>query len=93
MFYLTFSFFTQAAKLLANLIVMGSGVLGRAVLHAYRKALESKFSAIYYHFFLIVSSSLISLSVLSFLLQFLCGMYTWIKNCLCIFLSFIYLFL
>ncbi|OAY72792.1 Mitochondrial import inner membrane translocase subunit Tim16, partial [Ananas comosus] len=30
-----------AAKLIANLIIMGSGILGRAVLQAYRKALEN----------------------------------------------------
>lgn len=37
----------QAARILANLLVMGSGILGRAVLQAYRKALESKFAEIY----------------------------------------------
>ncbi|CAL9096247.1 unnamed protein product [Musa acuminata var. zebrina] len=31
----------QAARILANLLVMGSGILGRAVLQAYRKALEN----------------------------------------------------
>ncbi|KAJ0970489.1 hypothetical protein J5N97_023366 [Dioscorea zingiberensis] len=31
----------MAAKLLANLIIMGSGILGRAVFQAYRKALEN----------------------------------------------------
>lgn len=31
----------MAARLLAQLIVMGSGMLGRAVLQAYRKALEN----------------------------------------------------
>ncbi|KAM0932217.1 putative mitochondrial import inner membrane translocase subunit Tim16 [Dioscorea sansibarensis] len=31
----------MAAKLLANLLVMGSGILGRAVFQAYRKALEN----------------------------------------------------
>lgn len=31
----------MAARLLANLIVMGSGIMGRAVLQAYRKALEN----------------------------------------------------
>ncbi|KAG6512788.1 hypothetical protein ZIOFF_030917 [Zingiber officinale] len=31
----------MAAKLIANLIIMGSGILGRAVLQAYRKALEN----------------------------------------------------
>ncbi|XP_039140520.1 mitochondrial import inner membrane translocase subunit PAM16 like 2-like [Dioscorea cayenensis subsp. rotundata] len=31
----------MAAKLLANLIIMGSGILGRAVVQAYRKALEN----------------------------------------------------
>ncbi|XP_008784215.2 mitochondrial import inner membrane translocase subunit PAM16 like 2-like [Phoenix dactylifera] len=31
----------MAAKILANLIIMGSGILGRAVLQAYRKALEN----------------------------------------------------
>ncbi|THU74657.1 hypothetical protein C4D60_Mb04t35700 [Musa balbisiana] len=31
----------NAAKLIANLIIMGSGILGRAVLQAYRKALDS----------------------------------------------------
>ncbi|XP_065044528.1 mitochondrial import inner membrane translocase subunit PAM16 like 2-like isoform X1 [Musa acuminata AAA Group] len=30
-----------AARILANLLVMGSGILGRAVLQAYRKALEN----------------------------------------------------
>jgi hypothetical protein len=38
-----FLFFFQAGKLIANLIVMGSTVLGRAMLQAYRKALDSKF--------------------------------------------------
>jgi hypothetical protein len=33
----------QAGKLIANLIVMGSGIVGRAMLQAYRKALHSKF--------------------------------------------------
>uniref|UniRef100_A0A452YG37 Uncharacterized protein n=1 Tax=Aegilops tauschii subsp. strangulata TaxID=200361 RepID=A0A452YG37_AEGTS len=33
----------MAGKLIANLIVMGSGIIGRAMLQAYRKALESKF--------------------------------------------------
>lgn len=37
-----FDVLNQAAKLLANLIIMGSGILGRAVVQAYRKALESK---------------------------------------------------
>ncbi|CAL9053091.1 unnamed protein product, partial [Musa banksii] len=32
---------SMAAKLIANLIIMGSGILGRAVLQAYRKALEN----------------------------------------------------
>lgn len=31
----------QAAKILANLIVMGSGILVRAVVQAYRQALAS----------------------------------------------------
>ncbi|CAL9121872.1 unnamed protein product [Musa textilis] len=31
----------MAARILANLLVMGSGILGRAVLQAYRKALEN----------------------------------------------------
>ncbi|XP_010934331.1 mitochondrial import inner membrane translocase subunit PAM16 like 2 [Elaeis guineensis] len=31
----------MASKLLANLIIMGSGILGRAVLQAYRKAIEN----------------------------------------------------
>ncbi|XP_008781513.2 mitochondrial import inner membrane translocase subunit PAM16 like 2-like isoform X2 [Phoenix dactylifera] len=31
----------MATKLLANLIIMGSGIVGRAVLQAYRKALEN----------------------------------------------------
>ena len=31
----------MAAKLIANLIIMGSGILGRAVFQAYRKALEN----------------------------------------------------
>ncbi|XP_078442265.1 mitochondrial import inner membrane translocase subunit PAM16 like 2-like [Wolffia australiana] len=31
----------MAAKLLANLIVMGSSILGRAVIQAYKKALEN----------------------------------------------------
>lgn len=34
--------FVQAAKILANLIVMGSGILARAVVQAYRQALASK---------------------------------------------------
>jgi hypothetical protein len=37
------SCYFQAGKLIANLIVMGSGIIGRAMLQAYRKALESKF--------------------------------------------------
>ena len=35
--------FMQAAKILANLIVMGGGILARAVVQAYRQALTSKF--------------------------------------------------
>lgn len=35
----------QAAKILANLIVMGSGILARAFVQAYRQALASKFQA------------------------------------------------
>ncbi|OAY80134.1 mitochondrial import inner membrane translocase subunit PAM16 like 2-like [Ananas comosus] len=31
----------MAAKILANLIIMGSGILGRAVFQAYRKAIEN----------------------------------------------------
>ncbi|WOL04273.1 mitochondrial import inner membrane translocase subunit tim16-like [Canna indica] len=31
----------MAAKIIANLIIMGSGIVGRAVLQAYRKALEN----------------------------------------------------
>ncbi|XP_020582268.1 mitochondrial import inner membrane translocase subunit PAM16 like 2-like [Phalaenopsis equestris] len=31
----------MAAKLIANLLIMGSGILGRAVFQAYRKALEN----------------------------------------------------
>jgi hypothetical protein len=34
--------FMQAAKILANLIVMGGGILARAVVQAYRQALTSK---------------------------------------------------
>lgn len=34
----------QAAKILANLIVMGGGILARAVVQAYRQALASKLS-------------------------------------------------
>lgn len=43
----SFSFFQliglsiQAAKILANLVVMGSGILGRAFVQAYRQALTS----------------------------------------------------
>ncbi|GMJ05908.1 THAXTOMIN A RESISTANT 1, mutant, snc1-enhancing 5 [Hibiscus trionum] len=33
--------FVQAARVLANLIVLGSGILGRAVLQAYRQALAN----------------------------------------------------
>ncbi|MBA0834914.1 hypothetical protein Goarm_007231 [Gossypium armourianum] len=33
--------FVQAARILANLIVMGSGILGRAVFQAYRQALAN----------------------------------------------------
>ena len=33
----------QAAKILANLIVMGGGILARAFVQAYRQALASKF--------------------------------------------------
>lgn len=36
------SLLIQAARIIANLLVMGSGVLGRAVVQAYRKAIESK---------------------------------------------------
>lgn len=38
---LNFVVFVQAARILANLIVMGSGILGRAVFQAYRQALAS----------------------------------------------------
>lgn len=34
--------FVQAAKILANLLVMGGGILARAVVQAYRQALTSK---------------------------------------------------
>lgn len=34
----------QAARILANLIVMGGGILARAVVQAYRQALASKLS-------------------------------------------------
>lgn len=34
--------FIQAAKILANLIVMGGGILARAFVQAYRQALASK---------------------------------------------------
>lgn len=33
---------SQAGKILANLIVMGSAILGRAFIQAYRQALASK---------------------------------------------------
>ena len=36
--------FGQAAKILANLIVMGSGILARAFVQAYRQALTSKYT-------------------------------------------------
>lgn len=35
--------FAQAAKIIANLIVMGGGILARAFVQAYRQALASKF--------------------------------------------------
>ncbi|KAK6275830.1 hypothetical protein POUND7_005539 [Theobroma cacao] len=38
---LNFVVFVQAARILANLIVMGSGILGRAVFQAYRQALAN----------------------------------------------------
>ncbi|XWS47741.1 hypothetical protein CRYUN_Cryun13aG0011000 [Craigia yunnanensis] len=38
---LIFDVFVQAARILANLIVMGSGILGRAVFQAYRQALAN----------------------------------------------------
>jgi hypothetical protein len=41
--YIVLLFDLQAGKLIANLIVMGSGIIGRAMLQAYRKALDSKF--------------------------------------------------
>lgn len=34
--------FLQAAKILANLVVMGGGILARAFVQAYRQALASK---------------------------------------------------
>lgn len=36
-------FLRQAAKILANLIVMGSSILARAFVQAYRQALASKY--------------------------------------------------
>lgn len=45
-FILCFRQCVQAAKILANLIVMGSGILARALVQAYRQALASKFSLI-----------------------------------------------
>ena len=39
--------FVQAAKILANLIVMGGGILARAFVQAYRQALASKVFKIY----------------------------------------------
>lgn len=44
-------FLLQAGRLLANLIVMGSGIIGRAVFQAYRQALASKF----HHFSILLS--------------------------------------
>ena len=41
--YVLLFFISQAGKLIANLIVMGSTIIGRAMLQAYRKALDSKF--------------------------------------------------
>lgn len=38
--------FVQAAKILANLIVMGSSIVARALVQAYRQALQSKFSLV-----------------------------------------------
>jgi hypothetical protein len=35
-----FFFLSQAGKLIANLIVMGSTIIGRAMLQAYRKGLN-----------------------------------------------------
>lgn len=43
MSFMCFFFLSQAGKLIANLIVMGSTIIGRAMLQAYRKALDSKF--------------------------------------------------
>ena len=40
--FFRFAVLNQATKLPANLIIMGFGTLGRAVVQAYRKALESK---------------------------------------------------
>lgn len=37
--------FLQAARILANLIIMGSGIMARAFVQAYRQALASKFSS------------------------------------------------
>ncbi|XP_020598263.1 mitochondrial import inner membrane translocase subunit PAM16 like 2-like, partial [Phalaenopsis equestris] len=37
-----------AAKLIANLLIMGSGILGRAVFQAYRKALERVYLPIFF---------------------------------------------
>lgn len=39
-----FYFYVQAAKILANLIVMGSGILARAFVQGYRQALASMFT-------------------------------------------------
>lgn len=38
----------QAAKLIANLIVMGSGIMARAFVQAYRQALASKLYNLHY---------------------------------------------
>ena len=46
MFMITF--FWQASRIIAQFIVMGSGILGRAFFQAYRQAIASEFQHLFY---------------------------------------------
>lgn len=53
----------QAAKILANLIVMGTGIVARALVQAYRQALTSKSSMVLRSLRVACSSSIVFFSL------------------------------
>ena len=43
------TFFLQASRIIAQFIVMGSGILGRAFFQAYRQAIASEFQHLFFY--------------------------------------------